>query len=339
MHKGKCNNKNKRHSHSLSKSKSKVGSGKKYKKRSQSINKRKKKNKSRISKSIMFRKSKSMSSKTKKKSRNKSHKKKPTKKILQYNKKGGYMKTCDCIDYNIVNNKYSLAHNPTAKKCEHKSDGDSHFCSKHKNCKNFLKTYTSGYEHKYDPENWKHPYVEGSHNCYTYFLNTQNKAVKERCDELCKKYNKEGCPKKVGECSNLKPQPGDYHQLLTAGNLNKGPNNYSCPLMEKRIFNDNEMLKKVRYDQKCPKYHYKGAMVVDPGHTYHFYRQNEDGTWSHKPGTLPVTDKDANDKVIYVPHTADRNYNKEDKKGGINYTDFCGYYCIPNNKYINTHAI
>ena len=37
-------------------------------------------------------------------------------------------------------------------------------------------------------------------------------------------------------------------------------------------------------------------MVVDRGNTFHFYRQNKDGTWSHKPGVLPVTNKDASGK-------------------------------------------
>ena len=55
--------------------------------------------------------------------------------------------------------------------------------------------------------------------------------------------------------------------------------------------------------------HYKGAMVVDRGNTFHFYRQNKDGTWSHKPGVLPVTNKDASGKKIYVPHFADRDYS------------------------------
>lgn len=262
-----------------------------------------------------------------------------SKKKMSHNiKGGGPMKTCACVDYDVIGNQYSLQNNPTARSCQNKPTGSSEFCHKHQKCPNFMKTYVSGYEHDYDPKKWKHPYIEGSHNCYTYFLNDQIRAVKERCDELCHKHG-HNCPKKIEQCSNLKPQPGHYNNLLKKGNLDMGHNKYSCPMMEGRITGDNQAIKKVRFDQKCPKYHYKGAMVVDPGHTYHFYRQNGDGTWSHKPGTLPVTNKDADDKVIYVPHNADRNYNKNNKKDGINYVDFCGYYCVPNNKYINTHAI
>lgn len=266
-------------------------------------------------------------------------KSKQSKKISYYNKRGGFMKTCACVDYDVVQDQFSLMNNPTAKPCQHTPINGSDFCNKHQNCNGFMKSYVSGYEHEYDPKKWTHPYIEGSHNCYTYFLNGQIKAVKDRCDELCQKYNKGNCPKKVEQCSNLKPQPGHFNNLLKKGNLDMGSNKYTCPMMEGRIIGDNESIKKVKFNQKCPKHHYKGAMVVDPGHTYHFYRQNPDGSWSHKPGTLPVTNKDANDKVIYVPHNADRNYNKNNKKDGINYVDFCGYYCVPNNNYLNTHAI
>lgn len=277
---------------------------------------------------------------TKHKSQTKHKKSQKRNKILLQNKKGGFMPKCACIDYEVVGaDNYSLLNNKNHSQCNHNAESGSDFCSKHQKCPSFLKSFVSNYEVDYDPKKWQPPYIEGSHNCYTYFLNNQIKAVQERCHELCQKKHGNDCPKKVSQCSNLKPQPGDYYYLLSKGNLDKGANKYSCPLMESRILGDNENIKRVRFDQKCPKYHYKGAMVVDPGHTYHFYRQNNDGTWSHKPGTLPVTAKDASEKTIYVPHLADRNYNKEKKKDGINYVDFCGYYCVPNNKYLNTHAI
>jgi hypothetical protein len=80
-------------------------------------------------------------------------------------------------------------------------------------------------------------------------------------------------------------------------------------------------------------------MVVDRDHTFHFYRQDSNGQWSHKPGISPVSNNDATSRPIYIPHIADRNYardkseNKEDD--AINYTDFCGYYCIPDANYTN----
>lgn len=61
---------------------------------------------------------------------------------------------------------------------------------------------------------------------------------------------------------------------------------------------------------------------------YHWYRQDEDGYWSHKPGQTEVTNLDASGNLITNPETADRDY------GGINYQVFSGYYVvIPNKEY------
>ena len=67
---------------------------------------------------------------------------------------------------------------------------------------------------------------------------------------------------------------------------------------------------------------YKVALVIDPSHDYHWYRQNPDGSWSHKPGHTEVINTDASGNVIYCPETCNRNY------GGVNYSVFCGYYMI-----------
>ena len=86
----------------------------------------------------------------------------------------------------------------------------------------------------------------------------------------------------------------------------------------------------------CPNGYYKGAYVVDPDNTYHFYRANKDGTWSHKPGISPISNVDSSKQNIYVPHFANRNYEEnKDNDEAINYTNFCGYYCIPTNNTVH----
>ena len=85
------------------------------------------------------------------------------------------------------------------------------------------------------------------------------------------------------------------------------------------------------------KKYYKGAMVVDDDHTFHFYRQNSDGTWSHKPGTQEVIDTDASNKKIHIPHFSNRDYSHKPNK--IKYNSFCNYYCVPTNDNIKTHSI
>jgi Concanavalin A-like lectin/glucanases superfamily len=58
------------------------------------------------------------------------------------------------------------------------------------------------------------------------------------------------------------------------------------------------------------------ALVVAPGYDYHWYRLDDNGTWTHKPGQTSATNKDNSGNVITDPRTANR---------GV-YTDFCGFY-------------
>jgi len=51
---------------------------------------------------------------------------------------------------------------------------------------------------------------------------------------------------------------------------------------------------------------------------YHWYRQNIDGTWSHKLGNSEVINYDEDDKIIYNP--------KECNRG--EYKNFVGFYMI-----------
>lgn len=239
-------------------------------------------------------------------------------------------KKCKCVNY-----KSQMDYNPSEleiTKCNNNAESGSDFCIEHKNCQGFLKKFTSGYEPEYSPNLWGNPSIEGSHNCYAYFLDEMKDSIKSKCDEICQKNNKHGCPKKEPECQNLIPQPGDYYLLKKYGNLKKKERDYTCPNMHNKIMADNPLIKPVGLLEKCPSNYYKGAMTVDYKNTFHFYRQNKDGTWSHKPGVLPITNKDANGKSIYIPHFADRNYTKKPRHNPILYNDFCGYYCIPTNE-------
>lgn len=240
---------------------------------------------------------------------------------------------CSCIRYEVHDSNTELH------KCNNTIVPGTNFCKEHQNCLGYLQKYLSGYEPKYEPAKWSHPYVEGSHNCYAYFLDDRKRSITSKCEEYCLKNNKKGCPLKDDECQNLIPQPGDYHLLSQYGKsfVDKKERKYTCPNMNLKILSDNPSIKPVGFLDKCPANYYKGAMVVDTGNTFHFYRQNTDGTWSHKPGVLPVTNVDASGKKIYVPHFANRNYQDPEDNTSIKYDAFCGYYCIPTNKYIETN--
>lgn len=65
----------------------------------------------------------------------------------------------------------------------------------------------------------------------------------------------------------------------------------------------------------------KIALVIWPGVDYHWYRQDRDGRWTHKPGSTPATNLDNSGRIITNPETANR--------GG--YTQFVGYYFTPSD--------
>jgi hypothetical protein len=58
------------------------------------------------------------------------------------------------------------------------------------------------------------------------------------------------------------------------------------------------------------------ALVAAPGYDYHWYRLDDNGTWSHKIGWAPATNLDNAGNIITDPRTANR---------GV-YTDFCGFF-------------
>lgn len=57
------------------------------------------------------------------------------------------------------------------------------------------------------------------------------------------------------------------------------------------------------------------ALVIWPGNDYHWYRQDDVGCWSHKPGATAVRDVDNSGKKIADPKTCNRGP----------YTSFCCY--------------
>lgn len=67
------------------------------------------------------------------------------------------------------------------------------------------------------------------------------------------------------------------------------------------------------------------ALVINPGHDYHWYRHQRGGFWGHKPGQTAARNYDNSNVVITNPETCNR--------GG--YTDFCGYFYAGKSVVIN----
>jgi len=90
----------------------------------------------------------------------------------------------------------------------------------------------------------------------------------------------------------------------------------SCPAVLQATLCDG-LLELPDPQDSCPAGMHKVHLVVAPGWDYHFYRQDDDGLWSHKPGGTPATDLDNSGELITDPATADTG----------NYTDHCGFLC------------
>ena len=59
------------------------------------------------------------------------------------------------------------------------------------------------------------------------------------------------------------------------------------------MLKDNPLIKKLKKNQECPDGFYKIALFcISDGSDYHFYRQDNNGLWSHKFGWKIATNKD-----------------------------------------------
>ncbi len=163
----------------------------------------------------------------------------------------------------------------------------------------------SGYEPTYNPKYWNNnKNIKNNNNCYSYSVNNKN--------------NKFG-----------KPQPGYFSRFNHIKD-----NQYKCVSFFKRILNDIPSVYLTSFKQKCKNGFSKAFFAIDSNkneHDYHFYRQDNNQLWSHKPGTTNVINYDADYKIIKNPYTANRNYIH------YNYDKPCFFFCV-NNKFGKTKA-
>jgi len=149
-------------------------------------------------------------------------------------------------------------------------------------------------------------------------------------DEL--RYNKNKGIRKAHNCydyafNHLDPEQKNKSQPGLRYLENVMPtNDYNCPMMHDRLKLDHPEMYRVSKTQDCKPDYYKIALVIDPDKDYHFFRQDPDGYWSHKPGADPVTRKDFSGNLIHDPHPNQIDLNNE--ISGLNYEMFCDYYCV-----------
>jgi hypothetical protein len=137
------------------------------------------------------------------------------------------------------------------------------------------------------------------------------------------------CLGKPTGCQLVYHQPGGTENRAKELRTEDGR---KCSVVERLMKLDVPAIERSTYKARCPRGTSKIAMVVDPGDDYHFYRQDSDGWWSHKDGANKVKRYDAEGEPIWDPRTAARDYRP--RGSFLNYTDFCGYYCVPRKTHI-----
>ena len=152
----------------------------------------------------------------------------------------------------------------------------------------------SGSEQKYEPLLWNKNYkVKNSHNCYSYALGNIVKGIKS------------------------KAQPG-----YSSGYKHIENKDYNCKAFFNRLKKDSPGSYIEIFDNPCLPGFYKIFLALDKENDYHWYRQDSNKFWSHKPGYSDVVDIDANNEKIKNPVKASRDY------GYLNYKTPCFYACI-----------
>lgn len=200
------------------------------------------------------------------------------------------------------------------KPCTSPALPNSLFCMKHRNCR---QSPTSNSEPVYNPDRYnKDPKIQGVHNCWSYGMDVVDPTQLNQCAG-------------AGECEIQFHQPGGTKgksKILTEAR------GRTCKTVDKLIRADVPELRRTTFRKRCKKGTSKIALVTHKGEDYHFYRQDSDGMWSHKPGSKKVERIDAEGRPIWDPKTAARNYRQS---GSIlHYKDFCGYYCVPRRRTI-----
>ena len=207
------------------------------------------------------------------------------------------------------------------------------------NIKNlFGKSQTQQQLDKYN----KNEIIKDIHNCFAFFMDLVNDENVDKCHKIIEEEKIKQQKNYIRPCNvcNMKPSPGKVSGYKPLYNSDE---NYNCRVITPRVLDDIEGSYLVEKNETpCKEGYTKGALVVAPNLIYHFYRQNEDGTWSHKDGSLEATNLDASGNKIMDPLKADRNYGPDsryriDKSDGsyedpiLDYSDFCNYFCLPNN--------
>ena len=194
---------------------------------------------------------------------------------------------------------------------------------------------TSGYEVAYEPEKWNDrtgnikedvDSICRNTNCYYYAINNQ---LEPKSMQLWTIRFGGGLPQPGAYCGidiySLKDPQNGYDTVYpgTSKNLIQYVTEQDYAAYN-QAHGGGYIFRPIGRNERCPAGSYKVALIV--GSDYHWYRQNPDGFWSHKPGGTEVTNVDEQDNSIIDPQYAEWNDR---------YKKFIGYFAVTpwNNMY------
>ena len=141
----------------------------------------------------------------------------------------------------------------------------------------------------YNPSYWNDPDIVKCNNCYNYGCNIR---------------------------TDTYAQPGYAHNVS---------HSTTCPTVSTAALADG--LESSHVEKRCRDCSHIVALVIAPGEDYHWYRQDDNGLWSHKMASWPAGNLDGSDNIITNPESADRRvFNGQDFIR--DYSIFCGYFCV-----------
>ena len=152
----------------------------------------------------------------------------------------------------------------------------------------------NGWEPAYEPDVWNAD--PEKHNCFAYALDERGSTSR-----------------------NLRTlQPGDFAGITPR--LRQPL--YTCEEVHRRLMADAqaihpESIRAIGENQTCPAGTYRIALSVDPKRDFHFYRQDPEGTWSHKIGGDPAHQLREGDPRCAAPEYSVYQYHQ-----------FCSFYCV-----------
>ena len=98
-------------------------------------------------------------------------------------------------------------------------------------------------------------------------------------------------------------------------------NDFKCKTFYKKLKKDNPGSYIEKFDNPCLPGFYKVFLALDIGNDYHWWRQDSNRLWSHKPGGTNVVNVDGSGKLIENPLISDRKFSR-------NYNTPCFFSCI-----------